>query len=218
MDKNFLEDPKKLNNIINFINTTKDIINNEGIENVSTRKISNLSKLHNSTIYLYFENLTELTMLACISYLNDYSKALLNFGTGTLTSEESFLGIWDIFMFHALEKPTIFDYFFFQDEDYDLEDFLNTYYAIFSNELKEFPEAIRIMYYGKNIYIRSMKILAPLLDCDGFTINKDNIDLVNELIISYSSKKIRQAMKNNSNKENLKNEFMLMLKHICGIK
>ena len=52
MDINFNKDKKKLNNIKTFISVTREIINKEGIENVSIRKISNLSKLHNSTIYL----------------------------------------------------------------------------------------------------------------------------------------------------------------------
>lgn len=214
MDINFSKDKKKLNNIKTFISVTREIINKEGIENVSIRKISNLSKLHNSTIYLYFDNLNELILLSCISYFDSYSKALKDFSSSSLNIEDTFLGIWNIFMKFALEKASIFEYFFFRDDKYNLENLFHIYYSIFPEEILKFSDMIKTMYYGKNIYDRSMKILLPLLDSNLNSVTTENIELINELIISYTATKIKQAIKNEKECYLLKNEFLIMLKHI----
>lgn len=218
MNSSLLKDEKKLNNIKTFISVTRDIIKNEGINRLSTRKISSISGLHNSTIYLYFDNLTELILLSCITYFDGYSKALKDFSDKHTDTLDTFIGIWDIFMSFALKDAEVFDYFFFKDENFNLEELFHIYYNIFPDEIYKFSDIINTMYYGKNIYDRSIKILLPLLGCQNCSVTKKNIYLINELIISYLDTKLKQSINKKKNNEVLKAEFLLILKHIIGLK
>jgi hypothetical protein len=213
-----LKDEKKLNNISNFIKATRSIIDKEGITKVSTRKISALSGLHNSTIYSYFDNLSELVMLSCISYFNEYCKALKAFDDKQKNPEKKFIGIWDIFMQCAFKQPEIFYYFFFEVKEFNLETLFKVYYMIFPEEANEFTDTVAQMYYGPNIYARSIKILGFLINNEHLLVNKDNITLVNELIVEYSGFKIIQAKLHTKSKELLKQEFIQILYHITGLK
>ncbi len=46
-----------------FIDATNEIIENEGIESVTIRKVANLAGYNSATIYNYFENLDHLIFL-----------------------------------------------------------------------------------------------------------------------------------------------------------
>ena len=89
---------------------------------------------------------------------------------------------------------------------------------IFPEEANEFTDTVAQMYYGPNIYARSIKILGFLINNEHLLVNKDNITLVNELIVEYSGFKIIQAKLHTKSKELLKQEFIQILYHITGLK
>ena len=69
MNVNDIEaDAQKRQKRIQFINAAKELIDLEGFQSVSIRKIAQRAGFHNSTLYLYFQDLNQLLMLASMKY------------------------------------------------------------------------------------------------------------------------------------------------------
>ena len=66
----------KRQNTICFIETTRSLIDDIGVKNISIRKIAEKAGFHNSTIYLYFKDVDELILLASLKHFKGYSAAL----------------------------------------------------------------------------------------------------------------------------------------------
>ena len=58
----FEKDEQKAKNAICFIKATQELLDTEGIEKLSIRKIAEKAGFHNSTIYLYFKDIQHLIL------------------------------------------------------------------------------------------------------------------------------------------------------------
>ena len=64
--------------MIYFIEATQKLIQSEGIDGLSIRKIATEAGYNSATIYNYFQDLEHLTLFASVCYLRDYVIALAN--------------------------------------------------------------------------------------------------------------------------------------------
>ena len=62
--------------MISFIQATRKIIDTEGIDQVSIRKIANQTGMNSATMYLYFSNADVLITMASMGYLEKYCRTL----------------------------------------------------------------------------------------------------------------------------------------------
>ena len=60
-----------------FINATIELMEEEGIENLSIRKVADRAGYNSATLYHYFSNLDELELFASIKCLDEYMKETL---------------------------------------------------------------------------------------------------------------------------------------------
>lgn len=181
----YTNDPQKRENIIHFIRVTQQLIGEGGLKNASIRKIAAASGFHNSTIYFYFKDLNELIMLSSISRFHKYSAALEAQSNNT-DAYENFYAIWECFAESALQYSCIFYNFFFGKYGNDLHTFLNIYYDLFPEERNKYSLNIETMYFGKNYPERCRVILSPLIDDARTRVTKENLDTINEIIISLT--------------------------------
>lgn len=181
----YKNDEQKRENLILFIRTTQQIIEEEGLKKVSIRKIAALSGFHNSTIYLYFNDLDELLMLSSIMRFQKYSAALEKQSNKHADAYENFFAIWECFCESAFQYACVFNNFFFGKYSDDLLTFLNVYYDLFPEEKNKYTEDIEAMYFGKNYTERCMKILLPLKDDPRTCVTDENLELINEISVSY---------------------------------
>ena len=84
-------------NMIRFIEAARELIDQEGLESLSIRKIAEKAGFHNSTIYLYFRDMDHLVMLATMKQFDQYSQALARLSTQDLSSSETFFAVWSFF-------------------------------------------------------------------------------------------------------------------------
>ena len=75
------QDEQKRKNGIAFVEATQALIDSEGLERISIRKIADKAGFHNSTIYLYFKDVNQLILLASLKHFNEYSKKLSEYST-----------------------------------------------------------------------------------------------------------------------------------------
>lgn len=192
----YQNDEQKRENLIHFIKVTQQIIDEEGIKKVSIRRIAALSGFHNSTIYLYFKDLNELIMLASIMRFQEYSEDLEKLSHKNGDAYDNFFAIWEYFCEASFQYPCVFFNFFFGKYSDDLPMFLNVYYDLFPDEKNKFSADIEAMYFGKNYTERCMKILLPLVGDKRTSVTSENIELINDISVSYCKDLLEQKCSN----------------------
>lgn len=103
-----------------FISATAEIIEKEGFDKVTIRKIANKAGYNSATIYNYFEDLSHLIFFASMSMVKKYTDALPGYLEKAKTPLEKYFLIWECFCKYSFESPQI-------------------YYAVFSSNLGTHP-------------------------------------------------------------------------------
>lgn len=211
------KEEQKKQNAISFINAAQIIIDNDGLENISIRKIALEAGFHNSTIYLYFQNSDELVMLASMKYFREYSHSLKLQSEWHLPPNENFIKIWELFADTIFERPNLFYNFFFGKLSDDISVIMDRYYNLFPEEREEFSRDIEEMYFEKNLLSRSLRILQPLVS-EKNNVTAENIHMLNEITTACSKYKLEQKRSHMDwDTEKLKQELLADISYIIGI-
>lgn len=207
----------KRQNTIRFIEAARDLIDTEGFENISIRRIAQKAGFHNSTIYLYFEDADRLIQMATLKHFAEYSRALSELSTWHLRPIDNFLSIWDLYAQSVFENPALFYNFFFGKHSDDITAAMTQYYDLFPEEKDEYSQEIESMYYGKNIWDRSLKTLEPMIR-EKNIVTEDNIEMINEMIVCYLKYLLEQKCQNRDlNSDLLREKLMRMIRFSLGI-
>jgi AcrR family transcriptional regulator len=128
-----------------FINATADIIEKEGIDNVTIRKIADLAGYNSATIYNYFEDLSHLIFFASMSFIKKYTDALPKYIEKAKTPLERYFLIWECFCKYSFESPKIYYAVFSANLGIHPID-MKKYYEYSPTDLVAFPdEDIKLM-------------------------------------------------------------------------
>ena len=169
--------------LVTFIRAARGIIQDEGIEKVSIRKVANLTGLNSATMYLYFPNSDALITMACMSYLEKYCRTLAADMPLMQSKRDAFVHSWEVFSQYAFADPKIFRHLFYTGHSFDMEELINTYYRLFPHQLDDISETMVDMLHAGDINARSMHILTPLAEELGFS--RERTEMVNELVVCY---------------------------------
>lgn len=197
---------QRIEKLRSFILVTREMIENNNFQNIHIRKISEKVGLHNSTLYTYFTDADYLISLSSVKSLEPYSRALADLSLKNLSEYDIFFEIWYIFCVNAFKFPEIYNHFFFGKHSNDLTSIFNDYYSLFPNEQQKHSSNIHNMFFGKNLNIRCLEILKLLCGLDNVTVNNNNLELVNNLIISSFKSFLEQALNNKALDEVSKND------------
>ena len=152
-----------------FIRAAREIIDAEGIDNISIRKIASLTGMNSATMYLYFPDSDVLTTMALMGYLEKYCRALAADMPQMKTPEDALFHSWEVFCRYAFANPCAFQHIFFCRHTVPLAEIIDRYYQLFPDE--------------GSIEDRSWKVLWPVAQERGFT--EDQARIINEMIIAY---------------------------------
>ena len=106
---------RKLNVKRLFINATMTIIQEEGIEEVSIRKVAKITGYNSATLYTYFKNLDHLIFLASMKFLKEYIIGLDAYTEKAETPLEESILVWEFFCKCSFKKPEIYKSIFFSN-------------------------------------------------------------------------------------------------------
>ena len=177
------KEQQKMKKMKIFVSAARDIIEEEGFENLSIRRIAEKAGFHNSTIYFYFSDADLLIALASVRSIADYSRELAILSRQTESDYDSFFHIWYFFCRYSFARPHLFHQFFFGKYKDNLTDILNQYYEMFPEEKLEYSRSIEGMYYAPTFRDRCLHILRPLADLPETRIDEKNLDMANDIII-----------------------------------
>jgi hypothetical protein len=123
-----------------FIEAVKNIIEKDGIERVTIRKVAQMAGYNSATIYNYFDNCNQLIFFGAISFMDDYVKDIPRYLGGGSNTLEQFLLIWECFIRHSFINPWIYYAIFTEDIGGCSENLFKKYYQLFPDELGDIPQ------------------------------------------------------------------------------
>lgn len=212
------KDEEKRKNAIAFVEATQALIDTDGLEKISIRKIAEKAGFHNSTIYLYFKDVNQLILLASLKHFNEYSNKLSEYSTMIASPKDKFIAIWQAFGETVFYKPHIFRNFFFGKYSSNLTPIITQYYRLFPEEKPAYTKEIEEMYYGGNIFDRCLQILKPLAEVETTRVREENIQLVNTIIVACLKQMLDQACANPElDPDDMNEQLIQMICHVTGV-
>lgn len=153
--------------MVYFIAAAKELLETEGVEHLTARKVAARAGYNSATLYNYFEDMEELEVFASISYLSRY---IYNLGKAldfSMNARERYRTIYEVFCRSCFEKPELFYNLFYGRYKKHLKNVISMYYNLFPDELGQHQGEILQMLTQGDIEERDMAIM-PSLVTEGF--------------------------------------------------
>lgn len=119
-----------------YIRKTREIIDKEGVDAISIRRIAREMGCSSASLYRHFENLTELIYLAEIHTLTGYIERLNEAEKNWDNIWDYYVGIWDCYCREAFRHPQAYNLLFLQFENSKLNASFKEYYQMFPEALE----------------------------------------------------------------------------------
>lgn len=146
-----------------FIRATEEIIETEGIDKVTIRKVAHLAAYNSATLYNYFEDLDHLVFYTLMKYMKDYTLSLSAAISDCSSPREIVITSWQVFCHYAFSNAKVYYNLFFNKRSDMFDETLKEYYTIFPEELGEHKDFTSAMLKQSNIFHRNETILLLLL-------------------------------------------------------
>lgn len=173
-----------------FIEAADSIIEKEGLDKVTIRKVADIAGYNSATIYNYFDNLDHLLFYCSMKYLKDYAFRLPKELVTDKGGVEKFLSTWLLFSSESFKAPAIFYSLFFSKFSSNFNGAVRDYYNMFPENLSSMPEEFMPMMLERNIYQRDYRAL-ELCAKEGYLHEKDLKDINEMIMLMYQSMLLR---------------------------
>lgn len=191
---------KKLKRKSYFIVEAIKIIEENGVGKLTARVVANAAGFNAASIYNYFDNMDHLENLASIYFTEGYAKELTLATKNVNSALESYLVMWELFIFNAFKEPDIFYNVFYsvisQTEKHNL---FFEYYELFPTERPIGGYIDGMMEVDKT----SKRGLFVLNKCvEEGSVCSDMIEYINDIHIGYTKCVMTDIVKNEIHKPN----------------
>lgn len=170
-----------------FIISARRLIEEEGVDKLTVRKVAADAGYNSATLYNYFEDMEELVVFASIGYLKQYIAKLEKALSDDMNAKERYRTIYQVFSKACFEKPEIFYSLFYGKYKKRLKNAVSVYYDIFPDELGHHGGEILQMLTQGEIFQRDMAIMPSLVD-QGFVAEanvEQTVILITRMFQSY---------------------------------
>lgn len=150
-----------------FLEAAIKIIEEEGVEAVTIRKVADIAGFNSATLYNYFDDLQHLLFFASMTYLQEYIDGLPSYIKHVENSEDLYLKIWNCFIDYSFLRPNIYYTLFFSDIKCDMDTYVAQYYSLYPLDVKRFPKDVQSMLKNSSIRQRSQVLIDQCVD-EGF--------------------------------------------------
>ena len=178
------KDIQRIRTMSYFVEAAHKIIESEGIDGVTVRKVSKLAGYNPATLYNYFDNLDYLVGFASIKYLQDYHQSLRDEVEPLTDPEQRFLAIWEKFCYYSFAKPKIYRALFFKSHGFTLCEIFDYYFRMFPDELGDHTLDIQMMMKGCTLIDRNMYVLLAVVHSKKLKVKGPELKQLNEMMIT----------------------------------
>jgi AcrR family transcriptional regulator len=165
--------------LVYFIDATSEIIEQEGMDKLTIRKIADLAGFNSATIYNYFEELSHLIFFASMRYVKKYINALPEHLSTAKDPLDKYFKMWECFCKHSFEDPEIYYAVFSSNLGCPPEKLLKDYYGMFPTDLIQVPEDLREMLLEPSLAKRDRLALKECVE-NGY-INEEDVERLSEM-------------------------------------
>lgn len=155
-----------------LIETTEELIEDEGFQSVTLRKIGDETGYNTATIYNYFKDLNELLLYSSVKFLRSYNRELSLKLDGSMDAVQRYMCILRIFCRHTFARPEVYHNMFYGKHGKNLGEILRDYYQLFPEEWGDYDEAVESMLRCGDIFERERFITDPICR-EGFAEERD---------------------------------------------
>ncbi|WP_339251723.1 TetR/AcrR family transcriptional regulator [Sporosarcina sp. FSL W8-0480] len=164
-----------------FIEATVEIIEEEGIDQVTIRKVADRAGYNSATIYNYFKEVSHLIFFASMKLLKGYTDDVSVYMNRGKTPLEKYILSWECFCKHSFQQPAIFHAVFIMDLDDHPETLIERYYEMYPSDLIHIPDELKPILFERNVTKRGKSLLQQAAK-EG-QINEQLVDSLNEMTI-----------------------------------
>ena len=160
----FDKDDVKVKRIIKvFVNSTIELMEKDGFENITVRKVAEISGYNPATIYNYFDNSRQLIFFASINFMKDYFKEIEQIIDNSNDPLDNYINLWETFCRFSFKNPKIYYSIFGENIEEQPTVLINKYFKLFPEDFK----------YNSSVYlplltdneINESNITQPLVNC-----------------------------------------------------
>ena len=155
-----------------FIDAAKKIIETEGIDAVTIRKVSDKAGYNSATMYNYFADVEQLISFALLDIVMEYFQAIGRLIAENHPSYLRFLLTWKIYAVFSFEKPEIYTHVFFSEKTDTILGSIDDYLAVFPSDFMASGDETYQKIMGKSVRERDDCIFDPCIQ-DGYVDKKD---------------------------------------------
>ena len=142
---------------IKYVQIASEIIEKEGIDGVTIRKVAAKAGCTSAVLYKHFENKEHLIMLASVRFLEPY---ILEFMKQTaredITSIQMDLLLWKSFIREAFRNKPYYELMFFSEQKDMLEECVYEYYQMFPEVQRRFDGFSASIIFSNNLSEREL--------------------------------------------------------------
>ncbi|MDZ7672340.1 MAG: TetR/AcrR family transcriptional regulator [Halanaerobiales bacterium] len=222
--RDFSEKDIKVKRIIRvFINSTIDIIQDEGLESVTVRSVAKKSGYNAATIYNYFDNSRQLILFASLSFLKDYFKDIQDIiKSNDEEPIKQYIKLWKIFCRYSYQNPKIYYSIFGENIDEDFKSLIDKYFKVFPENFDYSPaDYLPVLTDSYSVD----NITKPLLECIELgCISKEDAKMIDEASMLYYhgmlslmvNKRVKYSVKEAT--EKTINHIKQIIRNVSGLK
>ncbi|GEM02615.1 DNA-binding transcriptional regulator, AcrR family [Halolactibacillus halophilus] len=159
-----------------FIDAAVDIIEEDGLEALTIRKVADLAGYTSSTAYNYFDDLSHMKFFAALKFTKPYIDDIPNYIHKQESNLKQWLGLWECFLKHSFQDPHIYYMVFIEDLGGTAKDLFKKYYAMYPEELVDVPGELKNILQEESFSKRSADFLSSSVS-EGYLIEGDLEDL-----------------------------------------
>lgn len=161
-----------------FIEATRTIIEQDGLDALTIRKVADLAGYNVATLYRYFKNLDSLIAFTALQNFKTYIEDLKQHTVYISNGYELYIKIWECFCKHSFNNPVLYHRIFFKELNGKLNTSIQEYYAVFPEELEGTAATINDMLIGDRIEERTCTSLNRAI-AEGF-FNQSDMQHISE--------------------------------------
>ena len=164
-----------------FINAASELMENEGMESLTLRRVAKRAGYNSATPYNYFKDLDHLTVYASMKYFEDYNRNLARYLADEQDAFQRFLFMWRFFCASAFRHPHAYYNLFYGKYSGELTEIIHAYYEVFPEELGELDDSVLEMLTCGSLVERNRQMLQPVLE--GASLSQEERESINEIIL-----------------------------------
>ncbi len=196
-----------------FIEAAYELIQEHGLQNISIRKLADVTGYGTATLYSYFQDLDELIIFASIKNRREYLLRLSREIHNNMTSLEQYEKLYEVFNVYSFAAPSLYLNMYFGTHAEHIGEILNNYYALYPEEETALPPFLFEALQQRNLFLCD-QVFTRRLAQDGFIL-PEHIEMVAEIIVRVQETLMYEiAVHPHLDPEAQNQKFMSMFHHV----